>query len=172
MRGLATVGGLLALQIVWGAFVAGLKAGLIFNTFPYMADAIWFPGVVSRPALLDFVREPATVQWTHRLLGTLLLVATAGHFWSVRRRARDPRTRRLNVTLLALVSVQYLLGVLTLVLRVPIPLALLHQAAAVLIVGVWVVWMHHERRGDVGRRRRPTAADVRSRRPSTPWRRA
>jgi cytochrome c oxidase assembly protein subunit 15 len=146
-RGLTLVGVLLALQIVWGAFVAGLKAGLIFNTFPLMAGAIWFPGVVSEPALLDFVREPATVQWTHRLLGTLLLVATAAHFSSVRRRAAAPRIRRLNASLLALVAVQYLLGVLTLVLRVPISLAVLHQATAVLIVGVWVVWMHDERCG-------------------------
>jgi cytochrome c oxidase assembly protein subunit 15 len=145
-RGLAVVGVLLGLQVVWGALVAGLKAGLLFGTFPLMAGR-WVPEqlLVLEPPLLNLVANAATVQWIHRVLGTMLVAAALVLFARARRAGLDPRSRVLNRVLALLIGAQYLLGVLTLVLGMPIAVATLHQAAALAIIGVWVVWIHHAR---------------------------
>jgi cytochrome c oxidase assembly protein subunit 15 len=143
-RGLVIVGVLLASQIVWGALVAGLKAGWLFSTFPLMAGRLVPPGWLALdPVIVNFVQNAATVQWVHRLLGTALLVSA---FVLVRRlgvAAPDRTTRRLGVALLQLIASQYLLGVLTLVYFVPVPLAAAHQALALAIVAVWIISVHH-----------------------------
>lgn len=143
-RGLGIVGALLAAQIVWGAFVAGMKAGLLFGTFPLMAGRLLPPvWLALDPALLNFVQSPATVQWMHRLLGTALLVSAMIVFLRLRRIAPDRTAHRLNVGLLASIASQYLLGVLTLIYFVPVPLAAAHQALALVIVAVWIILVHH-----------------------------
>ena len=143
-RGLGAVGAFLALQVVWGALVAGLKAGLLFNTFPLMAGGLVPPTLLPPDvALVSLVQDPAAVQWVHRLLGTVLLVAVCVLSVRVWRTEADPASRRLSTALLALVAAQYLLGVLTLVYVVPVSLAVLHQATAMAIVGLWVAWVHH-----------------------------
>ena len=143
-RGLGIVGALLAVQIVWGALVAGLKAGLLFGTFPLIDGSLVPPGWRTLdPALLDFVQNPGTVQWVHRLLGTVLFVAAIIVFLQVRRIAPDRRTHRLNVALLSLIASQYVLGVLTFVYHVPVTLAAAHQAMALVTLGAWVASAHH-----------------------------
>jgi heme a synthase len=146
-RGLALVGALLAVQVVWGAFVAGLKAGLLYNTFPLMGGRL-APRelLILEPALRNFFENHAAVQWLHRLLGTLLLIAATYVFVRVRRAAVDRTSARFNTALFALISGQYLLGVLTLVFRVPVALGVTHQAVAMIISGVWLAWLHHVRR--------------------------
>jgi cytochrome c oxidase assembly protein subunit 15 len=143
-RGLAAVGVVFALQVVWGAFTAGLDAGLYHNTFPLMegrlvpASVFWLD-----PAVVNFVQNPIAVQWMHRVLGTLLALATLGLFVAVARRETDRLTRRFNTSFIALIAAQYLLGVLTLIYFVPVTLGVIHQATAMVIFGVWVVWLHH-----------------------------
>lgn len=144
MRGLAAVGVLLGAQIVWGAFVAGLKAGFFANTFPLMAGSLVPPGLLTlEPAARNFVENPVAVQWTHRVLGTVLALAVVALFWAVRRAEVDRASRRFAAALLGLVATQYLLGVLTLVNAVPVALGVLHQATAGVLVAVWVSWVHH-----------------------------
>ncbi|HKK46963.1 MAG TPA: COX15/CtaA family protein, partial [Balneolaceae bacterium] len=60
-------------QIAWGAFVAGLHAGKIYNTFPLM-NSRWIPSHAwsLKPVLLNLLANPGTVQWIHRIVGTLL----------------------------------------------------------------------------------------------------
>jgi heme a synthase len=145
-RGLAVVGGLLALQVVWGAFVAGLKAGLYHNTFPLMAGRLVPPGLLSQdPAILNFLQNPVAVQWVHRVLGTVLALAVLVVFVQVVRAKVDELSRRLNGTMLGLMAVQYLLGVLTLLYFVPVTLGVIHQGMAMVIFGVWILWLHHVR---------------------------
>ncbi|HEX6926743.1 MAG TPA: COX15/CtaA family protein [Longimicrobiaceae bacterium] len=128
------LGGLLILQVLWGALVAGLDAGLIFNSFPRMGDGLIPPGAWQmRPRALNLLENPATVQWVHRLLGTLLLVASLAVF--ARHRARS------SGIFAALVTVQYGLGVATLLQRVPVALGVAHQGTAVLIVACWLLWL-------------------------------
>jgi len=143
VRGLRWIGGLLALQIVWGAFVAGLRAGLYYNTFPLMGGGIVPPDLLRmEPALLNFFENPAAVQWVHRVLGTVLLAVVGGFFLRVRRSVADPATLRLNAILFGLIGVQYLLGIATLLLAVPVSLGVTHQAMAMVIAGVWLWWLH------------------------------
>jgi heme a synthase len=145
-RSLLLLGVLLVAQIVWGAFVAGLRAGYYYNTFPLMAGSLVPPDLLHlQPALLNFVENVSAVQWMHRVLGTLLLAATMGVFFVVRRSNVDRTSHRYNVVLVGLIAAQYLLGVLTLLYYVPVTLGVLHQAMALLIVGVWIVWFHHVR---------------------------
>ena len=142
-RGLVVLGALLTLQIAWGAFVAGLKAGFIYNTFPLMGAGLVPPGLLAfDPLLSNFVTNPTAVQWTHRVLGTVLLAVALAFFLVVRRRVTDSLSRRLNAALIALIATQYVLGVLTLLFVVPVPLGVAHQITALLIAAVWVVWVH------------------------------
>jgi heme a synthase len=150
-RGLLWVGGLMAVQIVWGAFVAGLKAGFYYNTFPLMGGGLVPPDFLRmEPALLNLVENPSAVQWMHRLLGTILL-GVAAWFWLAVRRAAgvDDRSRTLNHILFGSIGAQYLLGVLTLLLVVPVWLGVTHQAAAMILVGIWLWWVHRVWRSEV-----------------------
>jgi heme a synthase len=147
-RAVHALGALLLLQLAWGAFVAGLKAGLIFNTFPLMGGGLLPPGAWQmEPLLHNLVQNPATVQWAHRLLGTVLLGAALLVYLRRRREADDPFSLRLAGAFLVLVVLQYGLGVWTLLLRVPVSLGVAHQAAAVVIFAVWIAWLHRVRRG-------------------------
>jgi cytochrome c oxidase assembly protein subunit 15 len=150
-RWLAILGALLAAQIVWGAFVAGMKAGWLSGTFPLMGGRLVPPGWLALdPVLLNFVQNPATVQWVHRLLGTALLVSVTSFALQLGAMGTDRVLRRLGVALLQLVGLQYLLGVLTLLSFVPVPLAAAHQGMALAIVALWVISVHHvENLGDL-----------------------
>lgn len=144
--GILLLGVLLGVQILWGAFVAGLDAGLYFNTFPLMGGRLVPPGAWSlQPVLANLVENRATVQWVHRVLGTILLLAAVGVVLRDRRGAADAGTRRLGALFLALLGAQYALGILTVVHFVPVALGVTHQAVAVVLLGVWVSWLHRAR---------------------------
>jgi heme a synthase len=154
---LVAVGVLLGAQVFWGALVAGLKAGRHFNTFPLMEGRVLPPEMFTlvEPAWLNTLENPFTVQWIHRVLGVALLAATIALFAWVRRvAAADPRVRRLNTLFAAGMTTQFALGVLTLLLAVPVTLGVVHQAMAMLLFGVWLVWLHRLRAGP------PTARPV------------
>lgn len=146
LRGLGWLGGLLAVQIIWGAFVAGLRAGYYYNTFPLMAGSLVPPDFLRvQPALLNLIENPSAVQWMHRVLGTVLLVAVTVFFVRIRRSVVDTQSQRHNAVLFGLVVAQYVIGVLTLLFYVPVSLGVLHQAMAMVIVGGWLVFLHHAR---------------------------
>jgi heme a synthase len=146
VAGLSVIGVLFGVQVFWGALVAGLKAGLFFNTFPLMAGQ-WFPpnALDLAPVWLNLVENPIMVQWMHRLLGTVLLGAAIVFFLQVRGRVADPGIRLLNAGFLSLIVAQYGIGVLTLLYRVPVSLGVIHQAMAMVVFGVWLVWLHRVR---------------------------
>jgi cytochrome c oxidase assembly protein subunit 15 len=124
-----------------GALVAGLNAGMIYNTFPLMLDE-FFPseGFQISPWYLNFFEDIPTVQFDHRWLAIttfLIVVAT----WFAARNAAEPTRRRAGV-LAAIAVVQVVLGISTLLLVVPIPLAAAHQAGAVALFAC-AVWLRH-----------------------------
>ncbi len=132
--GLITTG-LLSIQIVYGAFTAGLRAGWGYNTFPTM-NGEWFPEALTAmtPFWLNFVENNAGVQFMHRLLGTLLLLVV---IWLWSRVLRSPSSQRQRFSLHALlltVIVQYCLGVYLLLAVVPLVAASVHQAVACLVL--------------------------------------
>ncbi len=129
----------LAITMVWGAFTAGLRAGLIYNTFPMMGDGLVPPDLLAyRPLLSNFVENPGSVQFVHRILAMttgLILLALA-----LRLRAPSiaPELRKLATALFVIVALQIGLGILTVVNQVPVWLGALHQANAILLLGLTI----------------------------------
>ena len=125
------------LQLTYGAFVAGLKAGGIYNTFPLMGGSFLPPGGGSlTPWIRNLFENPATVQFIHRLLGTALLVFGLG-LWRSLRRAGKPG---IGAELGGAVLLQFVLGVFT-ILRwpaEPVFWGAVHQLGAVALLAVTV----------------------------------
>jgi cytochrome c oxidase assembly protein subunit 15 len=133
-------------QIYLGALVAGLRAGLIYNTWP-LIDGSLVPDparlFVQEPWWRNFFENALTVQFVHRTMAYVLWVAALAHAFDVVRTARNGPTVTGALLLAASVTVQATLGILTLLYEAPIGLALLHQAMAVAVLAVAVV--HAER---------------------------
>ncbi len=143
IRSLAGLGVLLVIQIFWGALVAGLNAGFILNTFPLMNGSLLPPnGWSQEPFLINFFENLATVQWTHRVLATVLLVSAIDFFVKARRDPALLRFHRWIAALSGLIVFQYVLGVTTLLTHVETAIGVSHQATALAIVGVWLLFMH------------------------------
>jgi cytochrome c oxidase assembly protein subunit 15 len=142
---LSAVAGLIALlllQVVYGAFMAGTHAGHYAATFPDM-NGRFAPGpfFTGPSALRDAVESPLAIHWLHRALGWLLLVyAFALFVWL--RRAVAPAVRRAAGWLAFAVFVQLNLGALTVLNRVALPLAVLHQAVGFLVLSSAVLLLH------------------------------
>jgi len=147
-RGLRVGGGILValvfVQIFLGALVAGLNAGLIYNTWPLMGDGLVPPGLMAQsPALANFYENLVTVQFDHRMVAYLVTLVIVVHAVFAWRGARNLGTRTTATLLVIGVLAQVAAGIATLVSRVPIDLALLHQGLAVALLGLTVV---HARR--------------------------
>ena len=126
---------LIFLQIIYGAFTAGLKAGYGWNTFPKMAGR-WIPdGLITlSPWWLNLVEHNVTVQFIHRLLGWSLFMMITG-FWRYSRGFNLTIKQDQAITLLlCIIIVQFGLGIFTLIMTVPILLGILHQAGAFLLL--------------------------------------
>lgn len=126
---------LVLLMIATGGFVAGIRAGFAYNTFPLMNGHVVPPEtMLLSPWWKNFFYNMATVQLDHRIGAYLLAIAVPALWWRVRRSAgASPRARTGANLLLAVLCVQIALGIVTLVNVVPLPLAALHQAGAVLV---------------------------------------
>ena len=126
---------LAGLTVVSGGFVAGLNAGLMYNSFPLMGDGLMPEDYLSlSPFWLNWFETMSAVQFNHRLLATLTVGATAALWlWSWRLPLR-PGQRLAMHLLAAAVLVQFLLGIATLLAFVPISLAVLHQAGAIALL--------------------------------------
>lgn len=127
---------LVLLQIYLGALVAGLHAGLTFNTWPLMDGQFWPGGLlVAEPVWRNFFENPKTVQFVHRMGAYVLLAAAVWHVFSVWRIAPSTTHARRSVVLLAMIIAQALIGITTLVLVVPLGWALAHHAFAIVVLG-------------------------------------
>jgi heme a synthase len=139
--------GLVGLTILAGGFVAGLHAGLTYNTFPLM-DGSFVPGGYAQlhPLVRNWFENIAAVQFDHRMLATMTVAAVALS-WLAGRSAPLPYRARLALhALLAAVLLQFALGVATLLFVAPIPLAAAHQAGAVILLTAAIVLRHTLRR--------------------------
>jgi heme a synthase len=124
-------------QIYLGALVAGLRAGLIYNTWP-LIDGAFIPAAAhlffNAPLWRNFFENTLTVQFDHRMLAYAIFVLVALHLIDVARtRKNDPAVKSAFV-LFASVVLQVALGIFMLLIRTPLPLALLHQAVAMLVL--------------------------------------
>lgn len=139
----AVIAGLLLLQIYLGALVAGVDAGLVFNTWPLIDGAfvpsperLWF----IQPAWRNLFENALTVQFDHRMLAYTIWILALLHAvdaWRARRAVASA------LLLAAAVTLQAMLGIVTLLNQATIPLALPHQVLAILVFTIAVV--HAER---------------------------
>lgn len=133
---------ILALQIFYGALTAGLNAGYMFNTFPLMMGRVFPPGMWGlSPGWLNLFENATTVQWIHRALGWILLGMAIAAVPLVRRAGTAWLARRALQAVIGLTTIQFALGVATLVLKVPLWLGVSHQVnAALLVLAVVTLW--------------------------------
>jgi cytochrome c oxidase assembly protein subunit 15 len=139
---------LVALTILAGGFVAGTRAGLTYNTFPLM-DGRLLPASYAQlqPLWLNWFENIAAVQFDHRVLAVATVTAVFV-LWAAGLRANLPiPARKALHALLAVAVFQVALGISTLLLVVPTPLAAAHQAGAVLLLTAAVVLRHTLRGG-------------------------
>ena len=146
---------LLALTMLSGAFVAGLKAGYGYNTFPTMGGE-WIPSglLYLEPAWRNLFENLATVQFTHRVLAlaTTVAVLVVWAYGALRHHGRLGAIARWSLHLLPIAVLgQAALGVATLLLFVPTPLAAAHQGGAVVLLTLLVVLLHQLREPEAGR---------------------
>jgi cytochrome c oxidase assembly protein subunit 15 len=132
---------LLALQIVYGAFMGGLRAGFVASTFPDMnghyAPAWFFTTGQLWRNLLD---NPLSVHYLHRLIGFVALAYACVTWWSLRKQGTDVRFA--CHAFLAAVIGQIALGAMTVMLQVPVPVAVAHQGGAYIVCAAAVVLCH------------------------------
>ncbi|WP_265042051.1 MULTISPECIES: COX15/CtaA family protein [unclassified Wolbachia] len=120
---------LVTVQIIFGAFVAGLNAGLIYNTFPLMDGQIVPEDLFYlQPAWLNIFENRVTVQFIHRALALLILVLTA--ILTIKNASVKP----VYIMLLSVI-IQVILGVVTLLLHIPMAIAIAHQMFSFILFG-------------------------------------
>lgn len=133
----------LGLQLVFGAFMAGLHGGLIYNTYPTM-NGQWVPdGLWSHsPIYMNVLENITFIQFAHRMLA--LLVAGGFLFWwySYRQYVKNSGLRRACKWVTLIIAVQFTLGVLTLLNQSPLTLALAHQMVAVFLLAQSIIVLH------------------------------
>jgi cytochrome c oxidase assembly protein subunit 15 len=130
---------LLVLQLMFGAYVAGLDAGYAYNGWPKMGDE-WFPSGVPMlsPALRNLVDNPIVVQFVHRWLAWGVAAGVAALAFACFRRERN----LWGAALVGAVAVQISLGIATLLSGVRIPIAATHQGMAVVLLGTILAASH------------------------------
>eukprot|EP00095_Tigriopus_kingsejongensis_P000231 maker-scaffold55_size446313-snap-gene-2.15 protein:Tk00231 transcript:maker-scaffold55_size446313-snap-gene-2.15-mRNA-1 annotation:"AGAP001744-PA" len=145
LRGLAMgAKALVFVTAVSGAFVAGLDAGLTYNSFPLMAGKVIPDDLLAlSPTIKNFTENPTTVQFDHRILGTTTLAFITFLALKARGLPLTPRAKNAVIALTAMGWMQVGLGITTLLLYVPVPIAALHQSGA-LVTLTTALWLSHE----------------------------
>ncbi len=143
---------LLIIQIVYGAFTAGyvegdaakIRPGQIFNTWPKMGEE-WIPEQVTmkNSFYLNFFENASGIQFVHRTLA-LVIVALLGFIWHKSNKFQLNKQQYRGITFLIYgVTLQFILGVLTLLYHVPVVLGVLHQSGAFFLFGTCVYLLFH-----------------------------
>ena len=144
---------LTAITVIWvcltmlaGALVAGLDAGFTYNTFPLM-DGKFFPEGLFQlsPIFLNFFENLTTVQFNHRVMAKVLMVLGALLWWQACRQITSNYARWPFDLFAALLIIQFGLGIATILLVVPLFLAVAHQAVAFLLLTTGLLALHRLR---------------------------
>jgi cytochrome c oxidase assembly protein subunit 15 len=137
---------LLIIQIAYGGMTAGLKAGHVSDTWPLMLGRWIPPNLFS--SLINIFEAPQTIVFIHRWLAFAVFIAVAALYFATRKRSPSIEIKNGLNWLLGLVALQILLGILTVVLRVPIVIALAHQAGALSLFALMIFFIHRSRAMD------------------------
>lgn len=144
MRSRATAMVLIVLlMILSGALVAGIRAGFAYNTWPLM-NGQFIPEeiLLIEPWYANIAYNMATVQFIHRILAIAVGLIAIGLWFDVRREPPNPRARFWSTILVIVALAQVGLGIATLITRVPLNLAVLHQSGAVIVFSIALMFRH------------------------------
>lgn len=136
---------ILLVQIIYGGFVAGLNAGLIHNSWPMMADGKFIHETVwiEQPTLfLNLVEGKSGVQFIHRTIAYIVVAAMVYLFFKSKKFTLTPSQTKGIQVLLYFVLIQFVLGVMTLLLHVPLWLGLAHQMMAFFLLSAMTFTLH------------------------------
>ena len=125
---------MVAITILSGAFVAGTDAGFAYNTFPLMNGQLIPSDYLPPPWFTSAFEDIVTVQFNHRTLAILSLFIALITWWRSRWIVLVERARKVVNGMLIIIFLQVVLGITTLLLAVPTPLAAIHQVGAVLLL--------------------------------------
>jgi len=141
---------ILLIQICYGSFTAGLKAGYISSTWPLMLGELIPGGLLSQiqPPLMNLIAAPLTVVFIHRWFAFVGLVTALFLYWLIQRQKVSKDIKFALDLILALVILQIVLGILILLSHVAIAIALLHQANALLLFSSTIYLLHRLRAAD------------------------
>ena len=146
----AAINVIIFLMVLSGGFVAGIRAGLAYNTWPLMGNSFIPPDIfILTPGWRNFFENMATVQFDHRIIAYVLAVLVPIFWFKVRRRDVSPQTVIATNTLLVLVFTQIVVGISTLLHHVPVTLGVAHQGigSLVFVTSLWVTHSLISRRG-------------------------
>ncbi len=131
-------------QIILGAFVAGLKAGFSYNTYPLM-NGEFFPAYLLDGSLTaaEILENGVIMQFVHRWFAVFVLVLIVTFWYRTFKSEASAVIKNTASLLLITAMLQFVLGVATLLLAVPISLGVLHQVMAVVLFSIAVLAMHH-----------------------------
>jgi cytochrome c oxidase assembly protein subunit 15 len=135
----------LLLQIIWGAFVAGLDAGWIHNNWPMMSDGKLIHETVTMeqsPVWKNFIEGKSGVQFVHRYLAYVVVAFIIAIWYKAKKKTPTALQKKGVNWLLGLVIVQFILGVFTLILQVPVWLGVLHQVMAFFLLAAMTFTLH------------------------------
>jgi cytochrome c oxidase assembly protein subunit 15 len=137
---------LIFIMILSGGFVAGIRAGFAYNTFPLMNGHFIPPEIfMLEPWYRNFFDNMATVQFDHRMIAWTLAILIPVFWYRSRSLPLSGSARFACSLLLIMLTIQIGLGISTLLLVVPLPLAAAHQAGAVLLFPA-ALWVNHQLR--------------------------
>ncbi len=129
------------MQLIAGALVAGMKAGLAYNTWPLMDGALVPSGLlIMKPWWINAFENALTVQFNHRILAYVITALAAWQAW--RLMPVGGTVAASAQALIAVILLQVVLGISTLLAHVPLSLGLLHQGGAAIVFAV-AVWHAH-----------------------------
>ncbi|MBI4191977.1 MAG: COX15/CtaA family protein [Betaproteobacteria bacterium] len=138
-----TLTALIFVTALSGGLVAGIRAGLAYNTFPLMNGHWVPPGILTlEPWYSNFFNNLATVQFDHRLLAWLLAAVVPWFWWRSTRVTVSPHARLWCHLLPAVLALQIGLGIMALLFAVPVALGAAHQAGAMLLLTAALVVNH------------------------------
>jgi cytochrome c oxidase assembly protein subunit 15 len=142
---------LVLVTVISGGFVAGLKAGEIYNTFPLMGNTLLPPGLLALdPVWRNAFENMTTVQFDHRILAISTFCIIVFYWLRARKTDLPARSRLAANALLHTALLQVILGISTLLLSVPTILAAAHQAVALLLITVVLYLVHSLRKIPMG----------------------
>jgi len=134
----------LIIQIIYGAFVAGLKAGLLHNHWPFMNEGKLMHETVYilEPFYKNLIENPSGIQFIHRTIAYIVAIFILIIWYKAKQMSLTSYQNRAVDSLFILVCVQFLLGVLTIIYQVPLWLGVAHQVGAFFLLSAMTFTLH------------------------------